>query len=135
VNYYFEGVFNYEIPRHFYFGGTWKNIWPIFVDAAPPILIRNGIRGFFLVFEILALVAIFYRFCNKPSKFGKSLTASAYGIYLLHEPIVVWMHVYLSGQSIPTLIKFVLSAGVGIGASWFIVDRVLLKLPGFRRVL
>jgi len=135
INYYYDGAYSYDILIHFYRGGMWADVWPVFFEAAPAIAIRTGIRGFFLIFETLAFVSIFYKFFNTPSRLGQSLAVSAYGIYMLHEPFVIWMHYYFIGQSVPTFVKYVLSAGVGIGVSWFIVYKVLLKLPGFRRVL
>jgi len=68
-----------------------------------------------------ATLAVFLRFSRKRSPLGDSLCASAYGIYLVHYPIVSWLQYALVGIALPGLAKGVLVTVTAIALSWLVV--------------
>jgi peptidoglycan/LPS O-acetylase OafA/YrhL len=130
-----EGVYNSDVRYFFYQGGTLDEAWPLIIQAAPPVLIRTTLHGIFCAAQVLTLLAVFYRFLNHPSAPWASLAACSYGIYLIHEGFVVWLHYWLYGTEIPIIFKVALSGFGSLMVSWAIADKILLKVPVLRRVL
>lgn len=65
-----------------------------------------------------ALLAVFVRKLRGPSRVWDSLAANAFGIYLLHYPIVAWLQYALLGVSLPGTAKGLIVIAVGLLASW-----------------
>lgn len=133
--YFYDGIYNYEFFRFRYFEGSWDEAWPVLAEYAPPVLIRTTLLGLFQASLAVMYVSLFYRFLNQPNKVWMSLAACSFGIYIFHEPIQVGM-TYLQYQSdISDYIKFAITTAISLGVSWLLVQKILLKLPGFNRVL
>jgi glucan biosynthesis protein C len=80
------------------------------------------------------LLALAVRFGRRRSAVGDSLSANAYGIYLLHWPIVIWLQVALLPVPLGPLDKGLLAIVVGFGLSW-LAAALLRAVPGVSRVL
>jgi len=135
LTYFFDGAYSIDLLIHFYHGGEWADVWPIFIESAPMVLLRTTLLGTFMASLTLMYFSVFYRFLNKENTTWLSLAACSYGIYIFHEPLVVWSHYFFYGSDLSPYIKFVIAAGVSLSLSWVLVKNVFLKLPGFRRVL
>ena len=133
--YYHEGAYNYEFLRHLAYEGSWKEGWPILKEYAPPVLIRTTFLGFFLCSLTIMYFSLFYRFLNKENVVWQSLAACSFGIYIFHEPLQVPATYYFYGMDISVYLKFILVLSISWFGSWFLVQKILLKLPGFNRVL
>jgi glucan biosynthesis protein C len=87
----------------------------------PPLLAR-ALAG--LVFAstccvmTFALVALFLRFARRRAPLFDSLTANAYGIYLLHYVPLVWLQFALVPTDLPAWAKAALVLAGTLGASW-----------------
>ena len=77
---------------------------------------------------IVALFGIFKMRWNDQGTFGKGLSASAYGAYVFHTPILVGLAVLFLNLQIPQFWKFVVVAPVALGVS-FMVAYLVKKLP------
>jgi peptidoglycan/LPS O-acetylase OafA/YrhL len=82
----------------------------------------------------LAMLALFVRFAQRPSRPLIALGASAYGIYLLHYAAVSWLQLGLLDRPIPGLVKALLVFAGAVAASWGATAQ-LRRIPGVSRVL
>jgi hypothetical protein len=57
---------------------------------------------------------------NGPRPWWDSLSANAYGIYLLHYSFVIWTQYMLLGANLPAVIKFIISFVVSLSLSWWL---------------
>jgi peptidoglycan/LPS O-acetylase OafA/YrhL len=81
-----------------------------------------------------ALCALFVRFAARPGPAKAHLAASAFGIYVLHYPVVSWLQRAALGLALPGIVK---AAGVtllAIALSWALAG-VLRQSRSLRRVL
>ena len=129
-----EGAFSPEIRYHFYRGGTWDTVWPIIADVAPPTLIRTTLHGFLCVAQICTAMTLMYRFANSSTGAWASLGACSYGIYVLHEPFVVWTQYLMYDADVANTFKMTLAFSVSLSCSWLLTAFVLRKAPGLRRI-
>ncbi len=81
-----------------------------------------------------ALLAIFLRFRQRPVALWGSLAGSAYGIYLIHYPIVVWSQYALLDVRLNVIVKGALVFTVALLLSWGGVI-VLRRIPGVVRII
>jgi glucan biosynthesis protein C len=69
----------------------------------------------------LAMMALAVRFATNRRRWLDSLSANAYGMYLVHYPFVVWMQYALLGAPLPAIVKAALVFAVTLASSWAIV--------------
>jgi hypothetical protein len=81
-----------------------------------------------------AMLASFARWGHRTNVFTASLTRSAFGMYLVHYPIVTWLQFALLGVALPGLVKAALVTILAIGASWG-ATVLLRRLPGVARII
>ncbi len=81
-----------------------------------------------------AFLASFVRFVRKPSKVWDSLSANAYGIYLVHYAFVIWLQYALLPAGLPGVAKGLFVFVAAAGLSWA-TTAALRRAPGLRRVL
>jgi glucan biosynthesis protein C len=135
LSYIDDGAYSEAIHHYFDQGGHWSEAGPLMCAEAPMVLIRTTLHGFFCLAQVITLLAIFKRFYDKSTPLWTSLAINAYGIFMLHDPIMIWMQYGFIATELPILIKFLITAVVGIGAAWILNDKIFRKLPGFRRIL
>lgn len=82
----------------------------------------------------LGLLALFVRFGARHTAVGDSLGANAYGIYLLHWPIVLWLQYALFEAPLPTIAKGALVLALGFALAWF-ASSALRRVPGVARLV
>ncbi len=133
--FYHDGAFSGEIRYYFHSGGTWQNAWSVIAAESPMVLVRTTLSSFLCLSQMLALLAVFMRFFRNPTPIWTSLAKNVYGIFLIHETLVVWGQYYLIGTDLPIAVKFVLTATFGLFGAWLLNDRVMLRIPAFKRVL
>lgn len=78
------------------------------------------------------LLALALRFGCRPSAVGESLGANAYGIYLLHYPIVLWIQFAFLRVPLGAGAKALMVQVSGFGLSWLAAS-LLRRLPGVPR--
>jgi hypothetical protein len=68
----------------------------------------------------IAFLAAFRRRLHSANKVWDSLTANAYGIYLVHYLFVLWCQFLLLPAALPALAKFALTFTVALLLSWLL---------------
>jgi peptidoglycan/LPS O-acetylase OafA/YrhL len=81
-----------------------------------------------------ALLALFVRFARGRSRLFESLTANAYGMYLIHYAFVSWLQYALLHASLPAIAKGSIVFGGTVLLSWG-ATAALRRLPGIARVI
>jgi fucose 4-O-acetylase-like acetyltransferase len=85
-----------------------------------PVLSALGSFAFVLscACSSLACVAVFIRFARNGNRVADSLTANAYGIYILHYFFVSWLQLALVGANLPGALKGLLVFLAAVLLSW-----------------
>ncbi|WP_168207765.1 acyltransferase family protein [Spirosoma sp. KCTC 42546] len=65
-----------------------------------------------------ACLAVFKQNITQPNEGWASLSANAYGIYILHYPFITWAQFALLGAGLPVIGKFLIVFLVSISLSW-----------------
>jgi len=99
---------------------------PSWVDALMLVLFSTSMA--------LGLLALVVRFSGSSGRLGNSLCANAYGIYLVHWPIVLWLQFALLWTRLPPMAKGALVMTLGFGLSW-VASSLLRRLPGVARAV
>jgi peptidoglycan/LPS O-acetylase OafA/YrhL len=86
------------------------------------------------VVTTFGVLAGFARWGHQTNAITASLTRSAFGMYLVHYPIVTWLQFALLGAALPGFVKVMLVTILAIGASWG-ATLLLRRLPGVARVI
>ncbi len=82
----------------------------------------------------LTTIALFARYARNGNPIGNSLSANAYGIYILHYACVSWLQFALLDAPLPAIAKFgVVTVGT-ISASW-LASAGLRRIPAIARVI
>ena len=86
--------------------------------------------GFVLasVSACFALAAMFLRFAVTRSPVFDSLSANAYGIYIIHYVLVIWLQYLLLGAALPAAAKGATVFTITLLASWALID-AMCRLP------
>lgn len=132
--YYHEGAYNYELLLFLKSDGTWGEAWDILTRHVTPVIIRTTLLGLFMCSLTTMYFAVFYQFLSKANAVGMSLAACSFGIYILHEPLQVWITYFFYQNCLNEYIKFAASTCFSLFLSWLLVQKILLKLPGLKRI-
>jgi surface polysaccharide O-acyltransferase-like enzyme len=92
---------------------------------------------FFVAFSAAILFAImnyFLKFKASGSSILDPMQADAYGIFLVHYPIVLWLQYWLFDFDLPAVAKATVAFVLTVAFSWA-ATAALRKLPGARHVL
>jgi peptidoglycan/LPS O-acetylase OafA/YrhL len=82
----------------------------------------------------LACLAVFLRFVKSDSRVMQSLSANAYGIFLLHYFCVSWLQLALLRTQLPGAAKGLLVFVGAVAVSWSL-SAMLRRIPAVRRVV
>jgi Acyltransferase family len=92
---------------------------------------------FFAVFSAAILFAIMAFFLNSrepgPTLLDR-MQGDAYGMFLVHYPIVLWLQYWLFDYDLPAIVKVAIAFVLTVALSWA-VTAALRKIPGATRVL
>jgi hypothetical protein len=92
---------------------------------------------FFVTFSaaiLFAILAYFLRFKRSGWSVLDPMQADAYGMFLVHYPIALWLQYWLFSYDLPAVVKAVLGFMLTIAFSWALT-RALRQIPGATRVL
>jgi len=92
---------------------------------------------FFVAFSaaiLFAILAYFLRFERSGWSVLDPMQSDAYGIFLVHYPIVLWLQYWLFGFDLPAIVKASIAFVLTVALSWT-VTVALRKIPGATRVL
>jgi hypothetical protein len=106
----------------------------------PPVLPHwyEAIYGFlFVAFSaaiLFAILAYFLRFKRSGWSILDPMQGDAYGIFLVHYPIVLWLQYWLFDFDVPAIVKASIAFALTLALSWT-ATAALRKIPGATRVL
>jgi peptidoglycan/LPS O-acetylase OafA/YrhL len=83
---------------------------------------------------LLAILAYFLRFKRSGWSVLDPMQPDAYGIFLVHYPIVLWLQYWLFDYDLPATVKALVAFVLTLALSWAIT-RLLRMIPGATRVL
>ena len=134
LTYFHTGAYTVEFIRHFYYGGTWGDIWPVITAYGGPFFTRSVLMTLFMCSLIIMYLSVFKHFLDKPLAKWQSLAACSFGIYIFHEPLVHIVQYYYIGSEVSEYIKFLVVVVISTALSWGLTH-LLKDLPGFKKVL
>jgi len=105
--------------------GEFSFVWAV---SAGVLMVVSG------VITSTSLLAWVARKCTTENALWARLRRNAYGMYLVHYAIVVWLQYALLNTEAPGLAKAIFVTAAGIGLSWG-VTAALRRLPGLRAIL
>jgi glucan biosynthesis protein C len=108
--------------------------WFLLDDKGLPPLADGIAATLFSTATALGLLAFAVRFGRRNTGWGDSLSGNAYGIYLLHWPIVLWLQFALLSMPASAIAKGVLVLLAGLLLSWLAAS-LLRRLPGVARIV
>lgn len=140
-----DGAYDYTLFKTIRLGnGTWeayKEAFALLPETAPLVLIRTSLLGVVAMLQVITLVAFFGALnhrvergiSGKAAAFWSSAAACCWGIFILHDPIMIWLQYYLTTIDFHIFVKFLIVTFGGIVPAW-IVTIGLLKIPYIKRV-
>jgi surface polysaccharide O-acyltransferase-like enzyme len=106
----------------------------------PPVLphwYEASYGVFFVAFSaaiLFAILAYFLRFKGSGWSILDPMQGDAYGIFLVHYPIVLWLQYWLFDFDLPAIAKALIAFVLTVAFSWA-ATAALRKIPGATRVL
>ena len=92
---------------------------------------------FFVAFSaaiLFAILAYFLRFKRSGTSMLDPFQGDAYGIFLVHYPIALWLQYWLFNYDLPAIVKAAIGLVLTIAFSWALT-RALRQIPGAEKVL
>ena len=92
---------------------------------------------FFVAFSaaiLLAILAYFLRFKRSGFSLLDPMQSDAYGMFLVHYPIVLWLQYWLFDFDLPAIVKALIALVATVALSWA-TTAALRKIPGATKVL
>jgi len=95
----------------------------------PLTLLANCLFPISCAASCFAFLSVFLRFARGSSRLSGAFCAAAYGIYVVHYPIVNWLELALTHVQLPAVLKGVLVITAALGLSWGLVALARLLKP------
>ena len=106
------------------------------VEGSLLLMLCNAVLHAFATLGALGAFATGFRlWCNRPFHPTRLFTVNSYGIYIVHQPIVVWLQYLLLGIRISAYLKFAIVFGLALPLSLLASHFVLRRLPVLRNVV
>ena len=102
-----------------------------------PLWYQASYAFFFVAFSAAILFAILAYFLSSNARAGRSrsgIRPDAYGMFLVHYPIVLWLNYWLFYPDLPAVVKAAIVFVLSVALSWALT-RALRQIPGAGRVL
>lgn len=103
--------------------GTWQSFtWAIWEQLV----------GFAM---IIGLIGLAKKYFNKQGGIARQLSDSAYGVYIIHTPVIVGISaIFVNWQSINQLLKFIVLAPLALLVC-FLLAWLIKQIPGVKKVV
>lgn len=103
-------------------GGTWQSFsWAIW----------EQVTGFSL---IIGLLGLFKKYFNSQGVFTQNLSASAYGVFIIHPPVIVGISAVFVHWDINQLLKLMALAPIALTVT-FLIAWLLKQIPGLKSII
>ena len=91
-------------------------------------------ESFFCAGVCLGLTVIFRDFFDAQNRIVKFLSSNAFGVYVLHTPVLVALSLCAAGFPFPPIVKALIAGAAAVACS-FAAAAFVRTIPGVRRVL
>jgi len=109
-------------PEIFMGGGTWQSFsWAIWEQLV----------GFAMIIGLLGLGK---KYLNKQGAVARKLSDSAYGVYIIHTPVIVGISALFVDWQINQLLKFIALAPLALLVC-FLLAWIIKQIPGVKKVV
>ncbi|NIO68901.1 MAG: acyltransferase family protein [Anaerolineae bacterium] len=89
----------------------------------------------FLMVGIIVFLLYFFRErLNQAGPIAKSMAANVYTVYIIHQTVLVALHILMLPVPIPTIVKFVIVSAIAVPVC-FLLSSLIRRIPYARRVL
>ncbi len=141
--YFADGAFDYSFYKTLREGDetlrAWSDAFDLLPQVAPAILVRTSLLGALAFFQVITLMTFFsaQSTSSNPNSLRTKIWASAaaccWGIFIFHDPLVIWGQFFLTDFNLIIFFKFAIVAVVGISSSWALTH-LILKIKYIRTV-
>lgn len=83
----------------------------------------------------IGLLSLFKRKYNKQNKFTKVMSTNAYGVYLIHAPIIVFIGYAAQSIIIYPLLKFAIVSFIAVPLCFIINHYLIIRIPYANKIL
>ena len=83
----------------------------------------------------LGLLVLYREKFNWQGRFTRLISENAFGVYVLHPPVVIATALLLRGVPLHPVIKFFIVTVMGVVITFTASAAILRRLPGLRRIL
>jgi len=87
-------------------------------------------EAFLCLGMVVGLLVWFRKRFNQQGALAKAMSASAYTVYIIHQPVLIFLGLALSGIRLPHLLKFALVAPVAVALSYPLTISGNFRSPG-----
>jgi peptidoglycan/LPS O-acetylase OafA/YrhL len=106
------------------------------VEASTALIVWNAAFHCVTALSAFATLAMALRlWLNRPSRALHVFTRNSYTVYIIHQPLVVFLEYLLLGLRLSCYLKFAVVFGVGFSGSLLASHFVLRRIPGLKNVL
>ena len=121
-------------PVFIYFSGAPKGVDSILGGINRISLYYSVWEQFVCVGMILGLSTLFRSKINHQGTLAKAMSASAYTVFIIHAPVLIFLALALKNITLYPLLKFIIVAPVAVSLC-FVIGNVVRKLPYARKIL
>ena len=100
-------------------------------DYTSPTALQSMICSLYCASAILAILAVFKRWCNRTSRFASYMTRSSYGLYIVHMTVCTASCLWLKSTALPVWSIYILAL-VATFAGSVVFWEVLRRIPFVR---
>lgn len=92
-------------------------------------------ENYFCLAMIIGIFFLFHRVLNHQGKILKAMAGSAYGVFIIHAPLIVLLSYSLKGLALNPVLKFAVVSLLGVPLCFIVTHYLVRKIPGVSRVL
>jgi surface polysaccharide O-acyltransferase-like enzyme len=89
---------------------------------------------FLMVGIIVYLLYFFRERLDRTSPLARSMAANVYTVYIIHQTVLIMLHVFMLPVKIPTIVKFLIVSLIAVPVC-FLPSSLIRKIPYAKRVL
>ena len=115
-------------------GGPETDLAPFLGGVHWQSLVFSVWQQFLCMGMVIGLLVLFRERLNYQGNLSKAMAASAYAVYIIHAPVLVFLGLVLQRVSAPSLVKYALVAPIAV-VLCFLIAGLVRKLPLARDIL
>ena len=135
---FYKQAFDDSIRYMLYQGYPLTDIFTQLTVTGYQVMFRTALLGLLLLSQICTLLAFFTALAKKPRgakthAFWSFLALNAWGLFIFHEVIVVWLQYWFINYNLAIIVKIMVEFIVGSVVALFMTDQ-LRRIPYVKQV-